>query len=93
MGCANIPPAPYAIAPGYEGAASIDEVLLVPLNLTVSLPAEFEESTGPVLEMVSAYLQESGKSVNSMRLHQARNLNEESVILPFGSTRTPGTRD
>jgi len=67
------------IVPGNEGAPGVRDVMLLPLNLVVSLPAELQQPSKRVFELMSEYLTVSRKNVGSLRLYHARRLLDASV--------------
>jgi len=71
-GCITPPSHPYAIAPGYEGAASTKTFLLLPLNVMVDLPDELQRPAPHVSELMTAHLEARGKEVSSIGLYAAR---------------------
>jgi hypothetical protein len=74
FGCVTPPPHPYAITPGYEGAAGASTFLLLPLNVVVALPEELQRPSGRVSQLTADYLKACGKTVSSTRLFFARDL-------------------
>ena len=72
LGCLGTPPHPYTLAPGHEGAPGVEAFLLLPLNLTVSLPSELEASSEGVSDAILDYLREAGRDVSDLSFHAAR---------------------
>jgi hypothetical protein len=72
--CVTPPPHPYRLAPGHEGAATVEKVMVLPLNVVVALPAELQEPAGRVSSLIADYLRASGKEVESIGLYAARDL-------------------
>lgn len=71
-GCITPPSHPYAIAPGYEGAAETESFLLLPLNVVVDLPDELQRPAPHVSELMTEHLEACGKQVSSIGLYAAR---------------------
>lgn len=70
LGCTA--PAPYYIAPGHEGAPGVRRVLLCPLNLALSLPAEVSDGAEPVDRELVGYLEARGLEVERLGLAEGR---------------------
>lgn len=70
-GC-QTPSHPYAILPGHEGAGSGQRLVVLPLNLVVSLPAELEKPSKRFAELLVDYLREAGNEVQVLHLSHAR---------------------
>jgi len=70
-GCVT-PPHPYAILPGHTGGGTGQRLLVLPLNVVVSLPAELQAPSKGVAEEIVRYLEESGNSVETLGFYDAR---------------------
>lgn len=73
-GCVAPPPHPYAITSGYEGAADVGRVTLLPLNWAVSLPVQLEKPSRRVFDLIRKHLVDSGKTVETPGLYAVRQL-------------------
>lgn len=72
LACFSPPPHPYRIARGRQGAAGVQTVLLLPLNVLVQLPTQLDRSTERVSRQIAAHLHACGREVVSMSLYEAR---------------------
>lgn len=72
VACITAPGHPYFIARGSEGAPGVRSVMLLPLNVTVALPAELQDPAPRVAKSIEVYLEKSGKTVHAMGLFDAR---------------------
>ena len=70
LGCTA--PAKYYVAAGHEGAPGVSSVLLCPLNVAVSLPAEIASGAEPVYRELAAYLGAQNLQVEQLSLPEAR---------------------
>jgi hypothetical protein len=78
LGCTA--PAKYWVAPGHEGAPGVRRVLLCPVNVAVSLPAELSTGAEPVDRALVAYLEERGLEVERLDLTEARAHWQEAAV-------------
>ncbi len=70
LGCTA--PASYYIALGHEGAPGVSRVLLCPLNVALSLPAEIAGGAKPVHNELATYLEAQGLEVERLGLSEGR---------------------
>jgi hypothetical protein len=87
LGCTT--PPSYYVAEGHEGAPGVQRVLLCPLNVAVSLPAEIASGTESVYRELTAYLGEQGLQVEHLSLIEARRRWGEAVA----EARRTGSKD
>lgn len=75
VACAK--PAPkhdFAIEPGQEGAPGAATVLLAPMNAFSEVPLELEEGAKQVFAATRSYLEEHGKSLQTLSLFEFRRI-------------------
>lgn len=78
LSCVN-PPHDFKLEPDQVGAPGVERFLMLPLNVAVSLPEEFEKSVPRVSEQMLRYIESHGRQVDSISAYEGHQLWIQSV--------------